>query len=622
MISEHASPLAALGGVDAGGQNVYVAALSQELCRNGHEVTVYTRRDDPDLPLTARMPGGAEVVHVPAGPARPLPKDELEPYMGEFGRWLAARWTEDGRPDLVHAHFWMSGIAAMRATETIPIPVVQTFHALGAVKRRHQGGADTSPPDRLAVERDLAERVDLIIATCRDERNELLALGADAGRISVIPCGVDLSCFTPSPRTRPSGARPRVLALGRMVERKGVDVVIDAVASLPDVELVIAGGPPPAELRDDPEARRLQERIDRHGITDRARLIGRVDHEKTVREYANADVVACVPWYEPFGMVPLEAMACGRPVVGSAVGGLLDSIDAGTTGLLVAPHDADATASAIRRLVADTQLAQRMGAAGRDRVERLFGWSQVARLTEQAYAAVIARHATTHPDGRAGTRRRMIRHAAELSAAIRTLHETSSATIDGWAAMLADLLSSEGRLLAVGNGGSAAEAQHLTAELVGRFKDERMPLSALCLSAETSSLTAIVNDYGIDEMFARQVEAHGRSGDVLVALSTSGSSTNVLRAAERARERGLRVWAITGRAPNPLSCLADETVSVDSSDTSVIQEVHLLIVHALCAALDSRLVPPEAPPASAPATAPIAALRGNETRRDAARVAP
>jgi phosphoheptose isomerase len=159
--------------------------------------------------------------------------------------------------------------------------------------------------------------------------------------------------------------------------------------------------------------------------------------------------------------------------------------------------------------------------------------------------------------------------------------------LQSWGRSLAELLVSGNRLLVAGNGGSAAEAQHLTAELVGRFLGERRPLSAICLSSETSSLTAILNDYGAEEVFARQVQAHGRAGDVLILLSTSGRSPNLLQAARRAREGGLRVWAMTGPRPNPLADLADESLCVAASSTSAVQEVHLIAVHALCAAVDA-----------------------------------
>jgi D-sedoheptulose 7-phosphate isomerase len=158
-----------------------------------------------------------------------------------------------------------------------------------------------------------------------------------------------------------------------------------------------------------------------------------------------------------------------------------------------------------------------------------------------------------------------------------------------WGSRLADLLDAGGRLLACGNGGSAAEAQHLTAELVGRFRDERNPLSAIALHADTSALTAIVNDYGVEEMFARGVRAHGRAGDVLVAMSTSGSSPNVLAAVKAAHEIGMTTWALTGPAPNPLAAICEDAICVEAPSTATVQELHLFLVHALCIEVDERL---------------------------------
>ena len=167
MISEHASPLAALGGADAGGQNVHVAALAAALARRGHEVNVFTRRDSPRPPDAVRFAPGVTVRHVPAGPPRLLPKDDLLRYMPAFADWLAARWR-DQPPDVVHAHFWMSGIAAIRAAARSPVPVVQTFHALGSVKRRWQAEADTSPAQRPDLEATIARQATAVIAMFRE----------------------------------------------------------------------------------------------------------------------------------------------------------------------------------------------------------------------------------------------------------------------------------------------------------------------------------------------------------------------------------------------------------------------------------------------------------------------
>ncbi|MFZ5849160.1 MAG: D-sedoheptulose-7-phosphate isomerase [Actinomycetota bacterium] len=160
---------------------------------------------------------------------------------------------------------------------------------------------------------------------------------------------------------------------------------------------------------------------------------------------------------------------------------------------------------------------------------------------------------------------------------------------DQWGTRLASVLDAGGRLLAAGNGGSAAQAQHLTAELVGRYRDDRAPFSAICLSAETSSLTAIANDYPPEELFARQVEAHGRPGDVLVLMSTSGTSANIVAAAERGTKIGMQVWAFTGPRPNPLADLADEALCVEARFTATVQELHLVGLHVLCAGLDREL---------------------------------
>ena len=191
-------------------------------------------------------------------------------------------------------------------------------------------------------------------------------------------------------------------------------------------------------------------------------------------------------------------------------------------------------------------------------------------------------------------------HVRSLSMALRSV-EGQLDVLDRWGRLLADALcgADRGRLLAAGNGGSAAQAQHLTAELVGRYRADRPPFSAICLTAETSSLTAIVNDYPAEELFARQVEAHGRAGDVLVLLSTSGRSPNAVAAARRARECGITVLAMTGPAPNPLEAVADDAVCIDSPWTATVQECHLVALHLVCAAFDEAVL---AEPARVPAS--------------------
>ncbi|MFJ1812523.1 MULTISPECIES: glycosyltransferase [unclassified Streptomyces] len=392
MVSEHASPLAALGGVDAGGQNVYVARLSEELARRGHDVTVYTRRDTTGLPDRVALPGGAMVEHVPAGPPKPIPKDELFPHMPAFGAYLARVW-ESGPPDAVHAHFWMSGLAARTGARPHGLPVVQTFHALGTVKRRHQGHEDTSPGERLGVERQLGRGCARVLATCTDEVLELADMGIPPRRVSVVPCGVDVNHFRPGVPAADTPARQephRLLACGRLVRRKGYDQAIRALTRIPDTELVVAGGPPPELLGAEPEARRLLDLADRLGVADRVRLLGATDPARMPALIGSADAVLCTPTYEPFGIVPLEAMACGVPVVATDVGGHRDSVADGVTGRLVAVGDPEATAETVGALLADDRLRRRMGVAGRERALARYTWQRVADGVEEVYQRVTA----------------------------------------------------------------------------------------------------------------------------------------------------------------------------------------------------------------------------------------
>jgi D-inositol-3-phosphate glycosyltransferase len=400
MVSEHASPLVAmLGGVDAGGQNVFVADLARALGRRGVEVTVHTRRDDPALPARIQMSPGAVVDHVDAGPAAPISKDLLLPHMDQFARRLRSSWARR-RPDVVHAHFWMSGRASLAAAAPLDLPVVQTFHALGIVKRRHQGSKDTSPPERTDEESDIIRDADRILATSSDELFELVRLGADRHRISVIPCGVDLKIFHPQgPATRRRPGFHRVVVVSRLVERKGVGNVISALRAVPRCELIVAGGPSPARLDLDEEVRRFRQLAEAEGVADRVVFLGAIDHERVPSLLRSADVVACVPWYEPFGMVALEAMACGVPVIASAVGGLVDTVVDGVTGIHLPPRRPDEVALALRALLGQPDLRAAMGAAGLQRARRRYGWDVIAQATLSAYGAVCEERASRTAEG-------------------------------------------------------------------------------------------------------------------------------------------------------------------------------------------------------------------------------
>jgi D-inositol-3-phosphate glycosyltransferase len=393
LVSEHASPLATLGGVDAGGQNVYVAHLARALGVLGHQVVVFTRRDDPSLPECVPMAPNVVVVHLRAGPPRPVDKDDLFPLMDEFADGLR-RGLFAHRTEVVHAHFWMAGYASLAAAAPAGIPVVQTFHALGTVERRHQCIADTSPPERDAVERRLLHEVDRVIATCSDEHRELESLGCRGDRVSIVPAGFDGAIFHPRPDVRwfevDRGKGPvQLVAVSRLVPRKGLGDVVRSVAELPDTRLTVIGGPPAGRLFDDSNHRDLRDLAVALDASARIRFTGGLPPGGVAELLRAADLFVAAPWYEPIGIAPVEAMGCGVPVVGTAVGGLLDIVVDGGTGTLVPPRDPVALASAIDMLARQPELRHELGARAAWRAHRRFTWPVVARAVADVYRRTL-----------------------------------------------------------------------------------------------------------------------------------------------------------------------------------------------------------------------------------------
>ncbi|MFC5182702.1 glycosyltransferase [Actinomadura harenae] len=400
FVSEHASPVAQVGGVDAGGQNVFVDQLARAVAHTarpgipasrhpGIEITVFTRRASLGGADRIRIDRQVVVEFIPAGPPTEISKDELLPYVPEMAAYLARRWAEDP-PDVVHAHFWMSGRAALLAARPLGIPVVQTFHALGTVKSRHQGELDTSPPERLGIEREVVQGCDALVALCADEVAELLRLDASLGRVRVIPCGVDVGAFTPEgPVAGRGGGGARILTLSRLIRRKGIENVVAALRELPGAELVVAGGPPEARLGEDAEVRRLRNVAREAGVSERVRFLGRVPREDVPALLRSADVFVCVPWYEPFGMTALEAMACGVPVVASAVGGFLDTVEDGVTGFLVSPSRPEMLPEALAKLLGDAELRESFGKAAVVRAQE-YSWDRIAEKTMAVYRGLSA----------------------------------------------------------------------------------------------------------------------------------------------------------------------------------------------------------------------------------------
>ncbi len=422
LISEHASPLAALGGADSGGQNVYVGQVAKHLAAMGHQVDVFTRRDSEEQPEVVPWINGARVIHVPAGPAHYVRKEELLPYMNDFTAYFL-RFCQQANHgyDLIHANFWMSGLVAADIKRLLGIPFVITFHALGRVRRLHQGNSDQFPDERFAIEDRLIAEADAIVAECPQDCQDMVHLyRADADRITVIPCGFEAAEFWPLDQAHARvalGLPPDeyiVLQLGRMVPRKGVETVVRGFARLlreygAKAWLLIVGGeaesPDPAIT---PEIGRLQRIAREEKIAKRVIFTGR-RHRDLLKYYYNAaDVFVTTPWYEPFGITPVEAMACGTPVIGAAVGGIQHTVADGETGYLVPPKDSAALAERLAFLYQHPEVRQVFGQRAIERAQRFFTWQRVTetladlymeviRASRSAYGFELEQLAETHP---------------------------------------------------------------------------------------------------------------------------------------------------------------------------------------------------------------------------------
>lgn len=406
LISEHASPLASIGGTDAGGQNVYVAHLATQLARRGYDVDVFTRRDNVLARPVIKWKDGVRVVNVQAGPAHYLAKEDMLPHMEEFATNIVGFFRRQQHAyALVHANFFMSGMAAQHIKRALGIPFVITFHALGRVRRMFQGDADRFCASREAIEEDLVRDADRIIAECPQDLDDLTGLyGADVRKVSMIPCGFDPNELSPAGRAMRAQlgideAEFVVLQLGRLVPRKGVDNVIRAVATLRrahriDARLVIVGGNSehPNEQAT-PEIARLRAIAAEGGIAEQVIFTGRRGRAALPAYYSAADVFVTTPWYEPFGITPVEAMACGVPVIGSAVGGIKYSVVDGKTGLLVPPEDPETLARRLAMLQARPEWARALGRAGQRRAQQLFTWQRVAGQVSELYESMLPQQA-------------------------------------------------------------------------------------------------------------------------------------------------------------------------------------------------------------------------------------
>ncbi|WP_433387461.1 glycosyltransferase [Micromonospora sp. KLBMP9576] len=388
LVCAHAGPPGADGPTV--GTHQHIARVAAELAVRGHDVRLYERREDPGLPETATV-DGYRVERVPVGPPRPLPTAELVPHVPAFGAWLADRWAGDWHPEVVHGHYWVGGLAAAHAVRETDIPVVQTFHSLGVEQLRHLGRQYDGPGERIPLERALTRAVDIAVAQCNDEVDELTRMGLRRAAVAMVPAGVDTTWFQPDGEAAPRDRRARILSVGGLSPGHGQEDLIRAMRLVGDAELVIAGGPPAGQLAHHAEARRLRELAERSGVAEQVKLVGAVPHDQMATWYRSADVVACTPHYSSAGRVSLEAMACGVPVVGYAMGGIADAVVDEVTGRLVPPGDVRALGVTLRRLLADNAGRFAYGHAAVDRVRSSYTWDRTAGALERLYERVVSR---------------------------------------------------------------------------------------------------------------------------------------------------------------------------------------------------------------------------------------
>jgi D-inositol-3-phosphate glycosyltransferase len=407
MLSVHACPLAKLGGRDSGGANVYVRELARELGRRGVEVDVFTRWREKDDPQIQSLGTNARVIHIPSGPMGYWPKMDVYEHLDEFTAKLQAHVEKEGRSyDLIHSHYWLSAEVARTLAPRWSVPRVQMFHTLGLVKREVMDeDIDGESDVRVQIEKRAVRESAAVTAASEIEVGELVDLyDADRAKIEIIPCGVDPNVFRPMRQMDAREAIGRdqceriVLFVGRIEQIKGIDVLLRALGLLffrhpeyrSDLCLLVVGGA--LDAGDDaPETEKVEELrrlVHQHRMEANVAFVGSMDQQRLALFYAAADVCAVPSLTESFGLVALEAMACGTPVVGTKVGGLQTLIEHGESGLLVPAGDYQALAEAIAQVLSDHRLRMHLAHGARDRAEH-YSWRVVGDKVEALYARIL-----------------------------------------------------------------------------------------------------------------------------------------------------------------------------------------------------------------------------------------
>jgi glycosyltransferase involved in cell wall biosynthesis/phosphoheptose isomerase len=601
LISEHASPLALVGGIDSGGQNVYVANVAKNLAAGGSEVDIFTRRDNDSIAEIVPWENGVRVINVPAGPAAFVRKEELLPHMDDFTRYLRRFIHFQRKPyDLIHANFWMSGLVAAELKRDLGIPFVITFHALGRVRRQHYKGEDGFPDQRFAIEDCIVAEADHVLAECPQDEEDLIQLyNADPGRITVVPCGFDPAELWPinKPLARvPLGFSPEehlILQLGRIVRRKGIDNVIHGVARLnreygiPARLLIVGGESDYPDAQAAPEIGRLQEIARDEGIAERVVFSGRRRREVLKYYYSAADIFVTTPWYEPFGITPVEAMACRTPVIGSNVGGIKFTVRDGKTGYLIPPRDPESLAERLAHLYRNSKL---MGVLSREAVRRandLFTWQKVTNAIAAVYRQVVS---ASRPQqvGRTGLFAAVDRGFDLLIQSMQESKQALRGSILEAAEVLAACFAQGGKVLVCGNEPGNVDAVRFAGEFHMRFRRHNRPgLPALALNAGPGLLTS-PGEAGLDGVFARQVEAFGRSGDTLLVTTAGDRSPELVEGCEAALRMGLNCIAVVGENGADLRQLVDISIVVPSGEAQHTEHIQAIVMHLLCDLVEGR----------------------------------
>ena len=395
LVSVHGCPLARLGEKDTGGMNVYLLQLARELGNLGVTADVFTRIHDPNDPEIVDLGPGSRVIHVKAGPWYES-KEGIYPLLPEFADNMLRFQRQRGLTyDLYHSHYWLSGEVVSRLNESLRLPHVASFHTLGEAKMRARSQENESEV-RIRSERDILHRADRIVAVSEHERGNMIDFyGAPGDRIQVIPCGVDMDVFKPMPSTaarRELGLGPEkvLLYVGRVQPLKGPELMLEAVSRLDSTEnlkVLMVGG----DVEGDAEVARVRALAEELGIAHLVSFEGAAPHDRLVYYYNAADLCVVPSFYESFGLVAAEAMACGTPVVATAVGGLPETVKDGVNGSLVPHRDPDVLAGKIRLLLDDAARRESLASRARDSVARL-DWplvaGRVAGLYESVYRAV------------------------------------------------------------------------------------------------------------------------------------------------------------------------------------------------------------------------------------------